>query len=206
MAGPGPVPVHEASQPGGWGPEPRGYLRGYRLAPWWQRAIAFMVDWMGFTVLAVPGIILIIAHQSSVDCAPVAVECVNESVWARSRVVQDAGIGLVVLAWLVLGLNWAVWQGRTGRSLGKRLLGLRLVDVANFQPIGVGRGLKRYLLRWLFIVIGNVCLPIQTFSFLMPLWDRRRQTLEDKAAKSVVIARQPSHGAAPDEARRAGPR
>jgi uncharacterized RDD family membrane protein YckC len=192
----GPVSVHAPYQPGDRRREPRGYLRGRRLAPWWQRAIASMIDWMGFTVIAVPGLILTIAHQTSVECASAAVDCVNDSVWARSPVVRDAGIAVLVLAWLVLGLNWAVWQGHTGHTVGKRLAGLRLVDVASFQPIGVGRGLKRYLLRWLFIVVGLI-LPIQTLNLLWPLWDRRRQTLDDKATKCVVLARQPRHGHTP---------
>ena len=49
------------------------------------------------------------------------------------------------VAWLVVFsfLNRGVAQGRTGRSLGKALLGLRLLDVETERPPGVSAALAR---------------------------------------------------------------
>jgi uncharacterized RDD family membrane protein YckC len=95
-------------------------------------------------------------------------------------------LGLVFygLAFVTITGIW-VWnrgflQGRTGASLAKRWLGLRVVDQHTLQPLGVGRALLRDLTHlldaWSFYV-----------GFLWPLWDDRRQTFADKLVGTVVV-------------------
>ncbi|MGH9101872.1 MAG: RDD family protein [Acidimicrobiales bacterium] len=73
-----------------------------------------------------------------------------------------------------------------GQTLGYRALRLAVRDAASGAPIGVWRAFLRYVVRAvlyaLFVVPGVV-------NDLYPLWDRRHQTLADKAVGAVVVRR-----------------
>jgi uncharacterized RDD family membrane protein YckC len=100
----------------------------------------------------------------------------------------DAGATTVgrwcfVACWLAV-VGYAVWnvglrQGRSGFSVGKSLLGIRVLDATTLQPIGVWRSVLRQLTH----VVDVVPLGV---GFLWPLWDRRRQTFADKLSSTVV--------------------
>jgi uncharacterized RDD family membrane protein YckC len=76
--------------------------------------------------------------------------------------------------------NRVVRQGRTGQSIGKRALGLRLVAESSGQAVGIGRALGRELMAGIF---NNLCF----LNLLWPLWDAKRQTWHDKLAGTLVI-------------------
>lgn len=96
---------------------------------------------------------------------------------------------------VLLGIICAVYFGgqafsmaRSGQSWGKRLLGVKVVDEVN-RPLGWGRLVFGRELLWLPIML---LLPF--LGWLVPLVcvvmlfsDRRRQTLQDKLAKTVVV-------------------
>ena len=84
-----------------------------------------------------------------------------------------------------LGLGWAIvyftlvpvwWNGQT---LGKRLLGLRVVELTG-KPFTAMRAFKRY---------GGYAAGMATglFGFAQVLWDPNRQAIQDKTAHTVVI-------------------
>lgn len=67
-----------------------------------------------------------------------------------------------------------------GQTLGKRALGIRVIDFDNGGPIGFGRAFVRYIGRivsGLFIYIG----------YLWMLWDKEKQCWHDKFANDVVV-------------------
>lgn len=72
----------------------------------------------------------------------------------------------------------------SGQTLGNRAPGIAVRDAVTGAPIGVLRSVLRWLVRSVlyaaFIVPGVV-------NDLFPLWDANRQTLADKAARSVMI-------------------
>src|ERR1700722_19359490 len=68
----------------------------------------------------------------------------------------------------------------SGQTVGKRALGIRVIDFANGGPIGFGRAVIRYFGR----IVST--LPIFLGYFWM-LWDRERQTWHDKFANDVVV-------------------
>jgi uncharacterized RDD family membrane protein YckC len=70
--------------------------------------------------------------------------------------------------------------GRRGQTLGKRLLGIRVVDVDDAGPIGRARALLRHVGRY---VSGLAC----GIGYLWMLWDDREQTWHDKMARAVVV-------------------
>jgi uncharacterized RDD family membrane protein YckC len=76
--------------------------------------------------------------------------------------------------------NQVIRQGRTGQSLGKQWVGIRLVREEDGRPLGAGLTFGRSLLHILD------ALPCY-LGFFWPLWDAKRQTFADKIVKSVVV-------------------
>jgi uncharacterized RDD family membrane protein YckC len=70
--------------------------------------------------------------------------------------------------------------GAAGRTLGKKLLGIRVVDFNGGGSIGYGRAAIRYIGR---LVSSIPCL----LGYLWMLWDKEKQTWHDKFATSVVV-------------------
>jgi len=70
--------------------------------------------------------------------------------------------------------------GPTGQTIGKKALGIRVIDFNTGGPIGNGRAFIRYIGR---IVSG---IPIYLGYFWM-LWDQEKQTWHDKMATTVVV-------------------
>jgi uncharacterized RDD family membrane protein YckC len=68
----------------------------------------------------------------------------------------------------------------SGQTIGKRLVGIRVIDFANGGPIGFGRAVIRYFGRF---VSAIACL----LGFFWMLWDKERQTWHDKFANDVVV-------------------
>lgn len=122
-----------------------------------RRALAFLVD---------RGVSLLIAIAAAL----------------ASRALAGAGTPRAALALLVLGLVLStaysyVRDAVGGRSIGRRLLRLRVVDRDSRLPIGALRSLKREL-------------PLHVFPLsLAELWLGRKagQRLGDRWAKTVVV-------------------
>jgi uncharacterized RDD family membrane protein YckC len=89
-----------------------------------------------------------------------------------------AGQGLGTL----LGLAYAGYlEGSpSGQTIGKRAVGIRVIDFSSGGSIGVGRALIRYVGK---IISGIAC----ALGYLWMLWDPEKQTWHDKMANSVVV-------------------
>ena len=68
----------------------------------------------------------------------------------------------------------------SGQTLGKRALGIRVIDFNTGGPIGYGRAVIRYFGRW---VSAIACL----LGYFWMLWDKEKQTWHDKFATDVVV-------------------
>ena len=91
---------------------------------------------------------------------------------------SDAGSNLGLVA--MIAYFTLLEGGATGQTLGKRALGIRVIDLARGGPIGPGRAFIRLvgrLVSWLPIYLG----------YLWMLWDREKQTWHDKMSGSVVV-------------------
>jgi len=84
---------------------------------------------------------------------------------------------LAALGWQIYN-RWIV-AGRTGQSLGKRILKIRLLSEETNQPIGP---LNAFLRDLVHVVDG-----LAYVGYLWPLWDEKRQTLADKLMQTVVV-------------------
>jgi uncharacterized RDD family membrane protein YckC len=68
----------------------------------------------------------------------------------------------------------------SGQTVGKRALGIRVIDFNTGGPIGFGRAVIRYFGR---IVSFIACF----LGYFWMLWDKERQTWHDKFANDVVV-------------------
>jgi len=107
-------------------------------------------------------------------------------------------VGTYVVAALVALACWVtlvIVEGRTGRTVGGALLGLRTVDAQTSTPVGFWRA----ALRWIIIGAGTIVLGIGQFVVLAsPSFDGpRRQGWHDKAARTVVLHRPRDAGPEP---------
>lgn len=94
---------------------------------------------------------------------------------------QQGLVVLIVANILVALAYYALLEGgMRGQTLGKRALGIRVVDLATGEPIGYGRGAVRYFARYLS------SLPLW-LGYLWVFVDREKQTWHDKLARSVVV-------------------
>ena len=91
---------------------------------------------------------------------------------------QNAGSAVSIL----VGLVYTAYLGGSpsGQTVGKKLLGIRIIDFNTGGPIGFGRGALRY--------VGQIISAIPCFlgDFWM-LWDKEKQTWSDKIATTVVV-------------------
>lgn len=161
----GPYPPHDdATAP--------GTRRGV-LATWLQRVGAYLVDvlvalapWL----VAGPFAYLTAERGADVFGEP-SVTTTTAGDWAVL-----AALAVQVVLWI--GNRW-VLQGRTGRSVGKRVVGLRLADRRTGVVPGTGRTIGRE--------IAHVLDWPGPLGFLWPLWDRLTQTFADKLSGTVVV-------------------
>ena len=95
---------------------------------------------------------------------------------------RNTFIGLLML---LASIEWWIYNrcvqaGRTGQSLGKKTLHMRLLSEKTGEPIGAGMAFARdicHILDSLACYIG----------WLFPLWDAKRQTFADKIVGTVVV-------------------
>ena len=152
-------------------------------AHWGKRVAASLVDALTlvpFWIVIV--IVALVTHSShtaslgtSADGTPATVE-VSDGI---------SGVGFAIIGVVyVLALAFALWnivfrQGRTGYSLGKSALGIKLVKDGTDQTVGAGRTFLRQLAH----ILDSFCYV----GYLWPLWDPKRQTFADKLCTTVVM-------------------
>lgn len=70
--------------------------------------------------------------------------------------------------------------GPTGQTIGKRALGIRVIDFGGGGSIGYARAFIRWIGRFVSAIVFLL-------GYLWMLWDAERQTWHDKFANSVVV-------------------
>jgi uncharacterized RDD family membrane protein YckC len=161
---------------------------GRQLAGWWTRVGAYLLDGV---IAGLPGFLLIeLCHQGSVGRL----------------------IGYLLIAVLTV-LYGAILIGLYGRTLGMRLLHIRAIHGVSEQDLTRNEawaralaafalyqflGLVLSLITWSeptgwsvhrhpVVVVLQVLTFVLYLGLLMPIWDSRNQTLQDKAVGSIVV-------------------
>ena len=158
---------------------PYGQPQGsYAFAHWGKRVGAYLIDYLVMTVAMIPYIIGIAmgGPETSVDPVTGAVETTGGYSGAAVVLMVVGGLlGLAVFIW-----NICIKQGRTGYSIGKGVLGIKLIKLDTGQTIGAGLSFVRQIAH---ILDSLPCY----IGYLWPLWDSKRQTFADKVMGTVVI-------------------
>ena len=84
------------------------------------------------------------------------------------------GIAIAIVYYTVLE------GGPRGQTLGKQMLGIRVIDVDTGGPIGYARGFVRYIGRILSAIVILL-------GYFWMLWDKERQCWHDKLAGDYVV-------------------
>ncbi|RDG35810.1 RDD family protein [Streptomyces corynorhini] len=87
------------------------------------------------------------------------------------------------LGMLAIFIWQVIQEGSTGQTVGKKVVGIRLLRESDGQPIGGGMAFVRTLAHFL----DNIACYI---GWLWPLWDQKKQTFADKVCSTVVIKSQ----------------
>jgi uncharacterized RDD family membrane protein YckC len=127
-----------------------------QLATWGLRAAGYLVDLIPIVVIVVVGTILASAAHT---------------------------FFILALAYLATFAYWIIQlvrQGNTGQTVGKKVVGLKLVGETSGAPVGVGTSIGRAFAHFVDSLICYI-------GWLFPLWDPKRQTIADKIVGSVVI-------------------
>ena len=156
-----------------------------KVADFGQRALAYLID----TAITLIGLI------------PVVIGIIVLAVGASNTVTTDefgyttrtgdfdpalAVVGgLLITLGALISIGITIWNrifkmGRTGQSVGKKVIGLYLLDDKTGQPIGAGMCFVRELLQGLINQVFYL-------GWLWMLWDADKQTLGDKAVHSSVV-------------------
>jgi uncharacterized RDD family membrane protein YckC len=165
--------------PAGLGhPTPPGYLMApvrSDYATWNKRVQARLIDqlpsYLGLAIFCAGYVILIVQLARSDGF---------------SFDFQGAALAMIIgLGVMVASLGWVAYNrwlsaGRTGQSLGKRVMKIRLIGADTNAPIGPRNAFIRDLVHILdaLTIVG----------YLWPLWDHKRQTFADQIVKTVVIS------------------
>jgi uncharacterized RDD family membrane protein YckC len=121
-------------------------------------------------------------HRSSFDSAQV--QCDDRVVLQLGDTVYDADLlptALITLAFVVV--YFAVLQGVTGATLGKRAAGIRVV-----RPDGSTVGVGRSFVRWLLFVVDGP-LTFYLCGIITTAATRGHRRLGDMAAQTYVVSR-----------------
>ncbi len=142
-------------------------LAVHHYAGFWQRFGALLLD----LVIPLGAFVLLIFVVGAVTAD-------------EKATLNTASVLLILLP--VAGLLH-FWVGNSlGGTLGKRLLGLRVVSASHSPDEQANIGLMRGLARLLAYVLGSIPLFL---GWLWLLWDGQKQTWHDKVANSTVIRR-----------------
>jgi uncharacterized RDD family membrane protein YckC len=89
-------------------------------------------------------------------------------------------LAYLILIVAVIAYFVTLQGGPTGQTVGSKALHIRVVDFNTGGPIGYGRAFLRFLVQSIFS-------GILYLGYLWMLWDREKQTWQDKASNSVVV-------------------
>jgi uncharacterized RDD family membrane protein YckC len=133
-----------------------------RAAGFWRRFFGAVID--GILLSVVGGILRAIG-------TPALGYDDGATVWVAG------GNGLSLLLSLAY---FTFFHGRTGQTPGDAALGIRVLDIDTGEVIGYGRA----ALRWAVSIVSGIALLL---GYFWMLWDPRKQTWHDKAARSLPI-------------------
>jgi uncharacterized RDD family membrane protein YckC len=139
------------------------------LAQWPMRAGGYVID----LLLLLPGYLLLFIGMPKTTA----------DAQTGLMTVSTPGVTYYLGILVILGITiWNRWLkgGSTGQTIGRGVVGVKLVSEETGQPIGALMAFVRDIAH---IVDSVICYV----GWLFPLWDAKRQTIADKIMKTVVV-------------------
>jgi len=165
-------------QQGGY-QQPSGQYRQGPTGPrasFGQRLGAYVIDYLIFAVpLFLVATVLGVFSAATVEFNPETGEIASSG---------GPGAGALLLFYLLaIGaplLYFGYFEGGpTGQTIGKKVLGIRVIRKQDGQPLGWGLAIGRYFAR----ALSSICL----LGYLWMLWDSEKQTWHDKLTNTVSV-------------------
>jgi uncharacterized RDD family membrane protein YckC len=170
--------------PGGWDrpavgqPPPPG---SYRLADWLSRVAAAIIDGLIVAVPATLLALLIVFGFANADSTGGIVGAIVASL------LSVLVVALVALFYAPLFMMRP--GARNGQTLGKQLLGIRVIRT-NGEPFDFWLGaFREVLIKGLAVGIASTVIPFVPYVLdsLWPLWDDENRALHDFVASTRVV-------------------
>lgn len=168
---------------------------GVRLAGWWARAAARVLDQLvtGVLAIAVGWSQVRVFLQQMADEMDAAVRAAETGQPAPSFAYDPAtlkALTVLSLIWLAVSLAYdlafLLWRAATP---GKLALGLRVRRRTPHEPLTFGAVARRWLAFEAASAVSYIGTLYLVVDVLWPLRDPRRQALHDKYAGTVVVRR-----------------
>ena len=106
---------------------------------------------------------------------------------------EDSGVfsGGLAMATLIGPIVWLVYEGVqvavSGRTLGKRMTGIKIINAAHGGVPGWGKSVGRWVIPGLISLIPLAGLLLAVLCYVSATWDRVYQGWHDKAAGTLVV-------------------
>ncbi|NGN92231.1 RDD family protein [Nocardioides sp. KC13] len=177
--------------PTGYGAAPAGYGYGAPTRPyasWGARVGAAIIDGLVAMVAMIPfwiGYGLLIGGAAA---GGVSEYDPNTGMYTSAGEPNGALMaigGLLMFIGFLVSLAFLYWnyglkQGKTGYSIGKGVLGIKVVKEADGQVLGTWLSIGRFFVHYLDQLACYI-------GYLWPLWDDKRQTFADKILSTIVV-------------------
>jgi uncharacterized RDD family membrane protein YckC len=206
-----PAPQHGSphAPQGGWGapPAPMPYAAagpatpdGERLAGWWKRAAARIIDWVIVWLLVLPLAAYVFAYHVAADLP--AFRRYLEEIEAGNTDATLPSLGTNELLWItayvvaltiVATVYEVLFTTHSGATPGKKLLGIRVRLRERPGPLPLRAALLRTVLPIGGGVVGGVPVVglfvsvLQIVDILLPLVNANRQSIHDLMAATNVV-------------------
>jgi uncharacterized RDD family membrane protein YckC len=174
---PGYQPQQSQTPPGM--PHPGWQHQRPNYAHWGRRVGGFLIDNIPYYVALIPYLIWYAQFMSAVLSAAATGTAPPPDLYSGSIgwlltafVLQLAALGFMIY-------NRWILAGRTGQSIGRRVLKIRLIGEQTGRPIG---GANAFLRDLCHVLDG-----IAYIGYLWPLWDERRRTFADMIMTTIVV-------------------
>jgi uncharacterized RDD family membrane protein YckC len=193
------APPPPPQYPGGAGQYPGAYPppspqwesgpSGPVYASWGIRVGGYLIDFVIFAAVTVV-LVLLMRHSHTLE-----IRYMMKRGTQRQRSISALPLLIGALLYLVYGTIFC--GSRRGQTVGMMAVGVRAVRDGTFERLGYARaGLRavtEVVLRSLELLSPFLIL-VWLIDVLYPIWDKKRQTLHDKAGGSVVLRGQPPTG------------
>lgn len=129
--------------------------------------------WRRFAALFLDGIILGVVNWLVSSVTGINTLNTTAAAAAANPMALLVSLGISIVYWVVL-------QSYMGQTLGKKVMGIKVVDSAGNKPSMITFALREILGK----LISSIILGI---GYLMVIWDGKKQALHDKIASTYVV-------------------